>query len=158
MGWPRSLRRCAGAIAAGIRAIHRGVGYGGSHGCCTPVDDPKLANLAQNSRASCCLTSTIGSKPIWTVSFAQRHLWNVGFVHSGLMFASLSTFAHFSVSSAMKLPKSAAEITNAEEPRSASRALSLGSASPALISLLSVSTISAGVFLGDPRQNNALAS
>ena len=37
--------------------------------------------------------------------------------------------------------------------RSASRALILGSARPALISLLSFSTISAGVFLGAPRPN-----
>ena len=43
-------------------------------------------------------------------------------------------------------------------PRSASRALILGSARTALISLLSLSTISAGVFLGAPTPYQVLAS
>ena len=60
------------------------------------------------------------------------------------------TLAHFSVSSAMSLPKSAGETGKHRAPKSASRALILGSARPALISLLSLSTISAGVFLGAP--------
>ena len=71
--------------------------------------------------------------------------------HSGLMFAVRITLAHFSVSSAMSLPKSAGEPASTVPSRSASRALNLGSASAALISLLSLSTISAGVFLGAPR-------
>ena len=48
----------------------------------------------------------------------------------GLMFAALITLAHFSVSSAMSLPKSAGEPASAVPPRSASRALILGSARP----------------------------
>ena len=63
------------------------------------------------------------------------------------------TLAHFSVSSAMSLPKSAGEPASTVPPRSASRALILGSARAALISLLSLSTISAGVFLGAPMPN-----
>ncbi len=43
-------------------------------------------------------------------------------------------------------------------PRSARRALILGSARPALISLLSLSTISAGVFFGAPMPNQPLTS
>jgi hypothetical protein len=43
-------------------------------------------------------------------------------------------------------------------PKSASRAFILGSARPALISLLSLSTISAGVFLGAPTPHQLLAS
>ena len=43
-------------------------------------------------------------------------------------------------------------------PRSASRALILGSARPALISLLSLSTISAGVAFGAPMPDQKLAS
>ena len=70
--------------------------------------------------------------------------------HSGLMLAARITLAHFSVSSAMSLPKSAGEPASTVPPRSASRALILGSARPALISLLSLSMISAGVFLGAP--------
>src|SRR5262249_30535217 len=70
--------------------------------------------------------------------------------HSGLMPADLITLAHLSVSSAMSLPKSAGEPGSTVPPKSASRALILESAKPALISLLSLSTISAGVFFGAP--------
>src|SRR6266545_4008295 len=66
--------------------------------------------------------------------------------HSGLMPADLITLAHLSVSSAMSWPKSAGEPASTVPPKSASRALILESAKPALISLLSLSTISAGVF------------
>ena len=43
--------------------------------------------------------------------FAYRDLWNIacGEVHSALMPAALITLAHFSVSSAMSLPKSAGD-------------------------------------------------
>ena len=49
--------------------------------------------------------------------------------HSGLMLAARITLAHFSVSSAMSLPKSAGEPASTVPPRSASRALIFGSAS-----------------------------
>jgi hypothetical protein len=65
---------------------------------------------------------------------------------SGLMLAARITLLHFSVSSAMSFPKSAGEPGSGVPPRSTSRALIVGSARAALISLLSVSTISAGVF------------
>jgi Thiamine pyrophosphate enzyme, N-terminal TPP binding domain len=42
---------------------------------------------------------------------------------------NFTTFAHFSVSSAMNLPKSAGELANAVEPKSAMRAFIFGSAS-----------------------------
>jgi hypothetical protein len=58
----------------------------------------------------------------------------------------------------MSLPKSAGEPDNAVPPTSASRAFILGSARLALISLLSFSTISAGVAFGAPTPNQALAS
>jgi hypothetical protein len=73
--------------------------------------------------------------------------------HSGLMPANLITLAHFSISSATSLPKSVGEPVSTVPPRSAIRAFMLGSARAALISLLSVSMISAGVFLGAPRPN-----
>ena len=79
-------------------------------------------------------------------------------IHSGLMFAARITLPHFSVSSAMSLPKSAGEPRSTVPPRSASRAFNLGSARAALISLLSFSTISVGVFLGAPTPHYALAS
>ena len=69
---------------------------------------------------------------------------------SALILAARITLAHLSVSAAMSLPKSAGEPANTSPPRSAMRAFSLGSASAALISALSRSTISAGVLLGAP--------
>jgi hypothetical protein len=65
---------------------------------------------------------------------------------------------HFSVSSAMSLPKSAGEPGRTVAPRSAKRALILGSARPELIYLLSLSMIAAGVFLGASMPNHTLTS
>src|SRR5262249_31722362 len=78
--------------------------------------------------------------------------------HSGLMFAARITLAHFSVSSAISLPKSAGEPASTVPPRSASRAFILGSARAAVISLLSMSRIAPGVPLGARRPNQPLAS
>src|SRR5215469_4273898 len=77
---------------------------------------------------------------------------------SALIPAARITLPHFAVSAAMNSPKSAGEPTSGVPPRSASRSLILGSARPALISLLSLSTISTGVFLGAPRPDQLLAS
>src|SRR5947209_9310245 len=71
-------------------------------------------------------------------------------LHARLMLAARITLPHFSVSSAMNLPKSAAEPGIGMPPASAKCCLVLGSASAELISLLSVSMISEGVFLGTP--------
>src|SRR5215470_1445796 len=74
-------------------------------------------------------------------------LWNIRAPpQSALMPVKLTTLPHFSVSSAISLPKSAGEPASTVPPRSASRAFMLGLARPALISLLSLSTISTGVF------------
>ena len=54
-------------------------------------------------------------------------------------------------SSAMSLPKSSGDPESGVPPRSARRALSVGSARPALVSLLSLSMISAGVPVDAPR-------
>src|SRR5262249_51135340 len=78
--------------------------------------------------------------------------------HSSLMPANLITLAHFSVSSAISLLKSAGEPTRGVPPRSASLAFILRSPRPALISLLSLSMISDGVFLGTPMPYHWLAS
>src|SRR6516165_9279789 len=80
-------------------------------------------------------------------------LWNIGPRlpdQSALTPANFTTLAHFSVSLAMNFPNSAGEPDNAVPPRSARRALNWGSARAALISLLSLSMISAGVSLGAP--------
>src|SRR5215468_2118024 len=76
----------------------------------------------------------------------------------GLAPENLTTLAHFSVSSAMSRPKSAGEPVSAVPPKSVSRALILRSARPVLISLLSLPTMSAGVFLGTPTPYHWLAS
>ena len=85
-------------------------------------------------------------------------LWNVRLHQSALAPENLITLAHFSVSVAMNLAKSEVEPGNTPAPRSANRAFNLGSTRPALISLLSLSTISAGVSLGAPMPCSALAS
>src|SRR5215472_15546578 len=77
--------------------------------------------------------------------------------HSALMLAAWITLRDFSVSSAINFPKSVGVIGIGEPPRSASRALILGSAR-ALILLLSLSTISVGVFLGAPTPYQEVAS
>src|SRR5262245_16335478 len=78
--------------------------------------------------------------------------------YSGLMFAARITLPHFSVSAATKLPKSEGEPAITVPPRPASRALSWGSARAALISLLSLLTISAGVPVGAPTPYQPLDS
>src|SRR5262249_34907676 len=83
--------------------------------------------------------------------FAFRDLGMLGgrrMAYSGFTLAARITLPHFSVSSAMSLPRSAGEPASTIPPRSDRRALILGSARARLISLLSLSTISAGVFLG----------
>src|SRR5262249_56197039 len=78
--------------------------------------------------------------------------------HSGLSPANFTTLPHFSISSAMNLPKSVGELTNGAAPMSEMRAFILGSARAALISLLSSSTISAGGFIGAPNPKQAVPS
>ena len=72
--------------------------------------------------------------------------------------ANLITFAHFSVSARMILPKSAGVFASAGVPRSASRALIFGSASAAFTSVLSFAMISAGVAFGAHSPLHELAS
>ena len=78
--------------------------------------------------------------------------------HSALMLAARITLPHFSVSSAMSLLKSAGEPASTRLPRSASCALIFRSASAVLISRLSLSMTSVGVFLGEPMPDHPLAS
>src|SRR5262249_29548711 len=67
-------------------------------------------------------------------------LWNVRRHQSALAPENLTPLPHFSVTSAISLPKSAGEPASTVPPRPASRAFMLGSATPALVSLLSLST------------------
>src|SRR5262249_32067648 len=90
----------------------------------------------------------------------ERTLRNIGLwqFHCGLMPANLSTLPHFSVSSAIIFASSAGDPVSGSPPRSARRAFILGSWRAALTSLLSLSTISAGVTFGAPTPNQPLAS
>src|SRR5580704_5890660 len=92
------------------------------------------------------------------VGAAQRELRNNGPDHSALILVARTNLPHFSVSSAMSWPNSAGEPASGVAPRSASCVFIFGSARPALISLFSLSTISAVVFLGAPTPYETLAS
>jgi hypothetical protein len=74
------------------------------------------------------------------------------------MLAALITLAHFSVSPATSFPKSVGEPAGIVPPISVNRALIFGSASAALVSLLSFSMIASGVFLGARAFLHALAA
>ena len=74
------------------------------------------------------------------------------------MLAARITLPHFSVSSAISLPNWTGDPGSGVPPKSASRALILGSARAALICALSLSMISAGVPLGTPMPNQPVAS
>src|SRR5580704_4371655 len=95
-------------------------------------------------------------------SIAGLQPWNLGAANdrpqSGLMLANLITLAHFSVSAVMNFWHSAGVIGMGMMPRSANRALSLGSARTALTSLLSIAVISAGVPFGAPSPCQVRAS
>src|SRR5215469_1597899 len=77
---------------------------------------------------------------------------------SALMLSAWITLPHFSVSSAMNFPNAAGVIDIGSTPKLASRALMRGSATTALISLLSLSITSAGVSFGAPTPYHWLAS
>src|SRR5499427_7854266 len=108
----------------------------------------------------CCSCSSLESYT-WDLGhcFAVRGPSGRGLPdHPRLMPTDFTTLPHFSVSSEMSLPKSTGEPGRAVAPSSASRVLILGSARPALTSLLSVSMISSGVPLAAPKPVIPLAS
>src|SRR5262252_5356034 len=89
-----------------------------------------------------------------TVRVTERY--DISKDHPGLMFAVRIILAHFSLSSTISLPKSAGEPERTALPNSARRPLKFASATIRLISLLSLSMISVGVFLGAHRPCNPL--
>src|SRR5215831_8141618 len=100
--------------------------------------------------------TNIGGRGSW-----NGHCGNLGGNcpdQSGFAPENLITLAHFSVSSAMRFPYSLGDSANTSPPSSAKRALIVASARAALISLLSVSMNSAGVFFGAPIPAHALVS
>jgi hypothetical protein len=90
---------------------------------------------------------------------AQRDLWNVEMPPCySLMLAASITFAHLSLKSTTNSPNSVGELANTVVPWSAICALIFASASAALISLLSMAMIHAGVVFGAPIPTHPLAS
>src|SRR3954454_15602114 len=105
-------------------------------------------------------SSATATQRFWvSEGFAEQALTeHLELPHSGFAPENFTTLPHFSVSSAISLPKSADEPASTVPPKSAIRDFMLGSPRAALISLFSVSTISADVFLGAPRPCTALVS
>ena len=74
------------------------------------------------------------------------------------MLAARITLRHFSVSSTISFSKSAGEPASGMPPNSANRALTLGSAKPALMWRLRMLMIPLGVFFGTQMPFQPLAS
>src|SRR5262245_10401799 len=121
-----------------------GIGLGKRLQCQTNNQDETANQSAHVTLTSVVSSGAFGSSR-WTA-------------YSTLMLAARTPLPHFSVSSARSRPKTAGEPASGSPPSSAMRALALGSASTALISRLSFSTISAGVLRGAPKPNEPLAS
>src|SRR6516162_8259286 len=123
---------------------------------------PKADKVVGASRCPLCAKSRHMQRskraPLFGRHSRNETLWNVLLHQSALAPENLITLAHFSVSVTTNLAKSEGEPGNTAAPRSANRAFNLGSTRPALISLLSLLTMSAGVFLGAPMPCSALAS
>src|SRR5262245_45772373 len=117
--------------------------------------------MAPNKTAESCLLS-IGfplDQPVIDLTvFRQSKCYEILWDQSGFAPENLTTFAHLSVSSLRSFANPAGESASAVPPSTASRCLTCASASAALISLLSRSTITAGVFLGATTPNHELAS
>src|SRR5262249_35621635 len=77
---------------------------------------------------------------------------------SALRLAARITLPHFSISPATNVLNLSGVFATAVAPKSANRALMSEFANPAFVSLLSLSTISIGVFLGTPTPFQPLAS
>src|ERR1700750_982856 len=104
---------------------------------------------------------SVGGIILVSLDVGLRTLWNISATmtaYSALMLAARITLAHFSVSSARSLPKSAGEPASNVAPRSANRSSTLGSARIAFVVLLSWSIMSGGVPVGAPRPYQAVAS
>jgi Outer membrane efflux protein len=97
----------------------------------------------------------------YAVVIRLSNLWNIirnCLSYSAFAPENLTTLAHFSVSAASISPKSVEDPGSIVAPMAANRAFMFASPRAALISALSLSMISAGVFLGAPMPFTALAS
>src|SRR5215467_3038127 len=156
------------------RGFHRSVGFAVLHQCIRPLIEACCALGHHGYQRACALITG----QAWNGPFGSPGLAGAGktgppsrFIlsqislaevsdlpYSALMFAARITSPHFSVSAVISLPKSMGEPASTVPPNSASRAFILESSNAALISLLSLLTISAGVSLGAPKPPQKLAS
>src|SRR5256885_914045 len=121
---------------------------------------------AKHVRTSSCanalarISYTRGLASFFIVAAPAQQGDSTGVVNrqAGLTLPARITLPHLSVSSAISFPKAADVPPSVVAPRSARRAFSLGSARPALITLLSLLTISLGVFFGAQTPFHPLAS
>src|SRR5205809_654122 len=93
--------------------------------------------------------------------FAKRNLWNIRPGLAGSVQLDARELNHLGPLLSFfgdELAKIGRRPENTVPPRLTSRALIVGSARPALISRLSLSTISAGVFFGTPMPKKTLTS
>src|SRR5262249_39911061 len=116
-----------------------------------------IAKLLAQQRFPQPDAETFGEEVSWQ-SLPRRHIRRPSFDQSGFAPENFTTFAHFSLSSAMNFPNAAGVIGTGTPPSSASRVSSFGSASTAFTALLSVSTISDGVPLGATMPYHTTAS
>src|SRR5262249_33938806 len=122
------------------------------------LSQPQIRSWASSLH---CILNRLTHLPPTAAQFNSRN-GHYGIFESGLpcqsalIPAARITLPHFSVSSAMSLPKSAGDPAWMRNPRSSYLALISGRARDALISLLSTSTISARIFLGPAMPTQAI--
>src|SRR5262249_51253927 len=127
----------------------------------TTVARAKMARRCReaNSRWTVCTLSDGRSglrstSPNGSYGMSTRGGWS----YSGLMPADLITLANFSVEIGTRLPEGGRRPGKPGAAHPGDRGFDFGSVRPTLISLLSLSMISAGVFLGAPTPCQPLAS
>src|SRR5262249_36639165 len=100
----------------------------------------------------------LSSEGGWQAHEHDSQRYGMSLAHCSSMLAARITLPHFSVSSPINLPKSAGVVGIGVPPKSSIRAFIFGSTRALLVSLLSFSTMSAGVFLGAPMPHQPLPS
>src|SRR5262245_32212580 len=119
-------------------------------------NDPEYSRVyAQRQHA--CLGCAVAAAPT-AFCYSRNGRFGIFGDHCSLMLAVRITLLHFSVSAMTNASKSAGEPETIVVPRSARRDVTWVSARLALISLLSWSTIPAGVLLRTPMAHHVFAS
>src|SRR5262245_22681032 len=118
----------------------------------------RIAGYTELARVSQRVMRTSSSDPCRFRRTGVTEHWIGLSRQSALMLAARITLPHFSISPATNVLNLSGVFATAVAPKSANRALMSEFANPAFVSLLSLSTISIGVFLGTPTPFQPLAS